>query len=500
MTDFSRNGVEFLRDGRGIYGLDFRMRASEQPTALVLRPDKIDEHRQTRFSHAVLQPVPLKPRIFRHSTERELADGLHRILFRESVRRAGLDPDKCSVEQQMDLKRDGWLRRKFYGNQAKAYRVTNALIRRLLDEASDHDAIRVARRYSGGYREDIYWLASKSRRLLQICGTFPIIARIAAQKDHYRDEEARTSAAEIIDAIERGASLRTVAKLAGAPFVMRAVPPRTIEEAYRVRSWFENNPHLINHMPKTARAARSWFCMLGHAGDVSSDFALWCAKRVPFDRLHEEVAHEIGNIGDWIQASYRAQADEAMQELIERLRDRVPAEYFERQPRTDRNGFGLVRRHFTPGMSLATVRSLSEEWHDAVADRQYSAENTPLPEPWAEPTEIGGYQIVPLATAQEIYHEGKAMRHCVADYVHRVLWGGHYIYSLRKDEKRLATIEVLGNGGTGVELGQVAGPCNQRVDRKTRRLIDKWFRSTKFTRPQPKRTEVADDRDDFLPF
>ena len=397
MTDFSRNGVEFLRDGRGIYGLDFRMLASEQPTALVLRPDKIDERRQTRFNRAVLQPVPLKPRIFRYSTERELAGGLHKTLFQQSARLDGMDPGTFGCDINGDLKKDERLRRKFYGTQAKAYRVTNALIRRLLDEASDHDAIRVARRYSSGNREDLYWLASKSRRLLQICGTFPIIARIAAQKDHYRDEEARTSAAEIIDAIERGVSLRTVAKLAGVPFVMRAVPPRAIEEACRVKSWFEHNPHLINHMPKTARAARSWFCMLGHAGDVSPDFALWCAKRVPFDRLHEEVAHEIRNIGDWVQASYQAQADEAMQELIERLRDRVPAEYFERQPRTIRNGFGLVRRHFTPGMSLATVRGLSEEWHDAVADRQYSAESTPLPKPWAEPAEIGGCQIVPLA-------------------------------------------------------------------------------------------------------
>ena len=166
------------------------------------------------------------------------------------------------------------------------------------------------------------------------------------------------------------------------------------------------------------------------------------------------------------------------------------------------NGYGLVRRHFTPSMSLATIRRLSEEWHDAVADRQYSAENAPLPEPWAKASDLGGRQIVPLATAQEIYHEGKAMRHCVGEYVQRVRWGNCYLYSLREGKRRLATIEVLADGASGVQLGQITGPSNQRLDRKTARLIDKWFRSTKFTRPGPKESKArqsSDDRiDDFI--
>ena len=493
----TRNGLEFLRDGRGIYGLDFRMKTSEQLTALIVRPDKFAENQRNRFSHSVLQPVPLKPRIFRYSTERKLADDLHKILFQQSARLDGMNPGRPG-DMEADLRKDTRLRHKFYGTQAKAYGITNALIRQLLDEAGDQDAIRVARQYGSGHREDIYWLASKSRRLRQICDTFPIIARIAAQKDHYGDEAARTSAAEIIDAIERGKPLRSVAQLAGVPFVMRAVPPRAVVEAYSARSWFERNPHLINHMPKSARAIRTWFEILNHVGDISPDFAEWCSKRMPFDCSYEEAAHEVRNIGDWVTASYNVQADRAIQRTIEDLRDRVPPKYFERQPTAVRNGFELVRRPFSPDMSLATVRCLSEEWHDALAGRQYSPQNTPLPEPWSEAAEAEKHQFVPIETALELYHEGKAMRHCVTTYAERVRWGDCYIYSMRKDEKRIATVEVVADGPTGVQLGQVAGPCNQRVDRKTQRRVEKWFRSTKFTRPVPKKSKVCIGPDDRI--
>ena len=220
----TRNGLELLRDGRGIYGLDFLMKASDSSTALVVRPDKIAERRQTGFSHSVLQPVPLKPRIFRYSTERKLADDLHKILFQQSARLDGMNPGRPG-DMEADLRKDARLRRKFFGTQAKAYAITNALIRQLLEGAGDQDAIRVARRYSGDRREDIYWLASKSRRLLQLCDTFPIVALLAASNSRHGDDGARMRAAEIVDAVEQGKPLRFVAGLAEAPFVMRTIPP-----------------------------------------------------------------------------------------------------------------------------------------------------------------------------------------------------------------------------------------------------------------------------------
>ncbi len=41
--DFKRNSLEFLRDGRGIYGLDFRMKRNDQSMALIIRPETFAE-------------------------------------------------------------------------------------------------------------------------------------------------------------------------------------------------------------------------------------------------------------------------------------------------------------------------------------------------------------------------------------------------------------------------------------------------------------------------
>ena len=183
---------------------------------------------------------------------------------------------------------------------------------------------------------------------------------------------------------------------------------------------FGRNPHLMNRMPSGGRAASAWFRMLSKAIRISPDFAEWCVRKIDFQPPYEESIIDVTNIGDWIEASYKKHVHAAVEGLAQRLEGEVPAQYVERRLRDVRSvpssGDRLVTRTFKRDMSARTVFQLSNDWHDAVADQQFSGDVLPFPRAWTPATEIGEYQIVPLETPRDLYCEGKAMHNCVTTF------------------------------------------------------------------------------------
>lgn len=78
-----------------------------------------------------------------------------------------------------------------------------------------------------------------------------------------------------------------------------------------------------------------------------------------------------------------------------------------------------------------------------------------------EMTTIDGMDVVPLRSGEALITEGALMRHCVSTYMRDILAARSCIYSLQKNGKRVATLE-LSSGGRPV-LKQLRGPCNARV-------------------------------------
>ena len=495
----SRNGLDFLRDNRGVYGLGFRMPLMQhgcpRSIEIIVRPDMLEPQGFGTRSSIALQPVPLRPQIFKYVIERDLANSLHRILFEQSSRLDGFDPG--DGPGTADLK-DERLRKKFYGCQAKAYRITNFLIGKLLVEAADARALRQARRFRLIGRGPIYFLATRSERLSQVCETFPFLAALVAAEIQESRAKPLLPYRPVVEAIEAGKSLRHVAGMAGVPYVMRAIPPLAATRAHKFCDMFRRNPHLIKRMPKGGRAASAWFEVLGRANDVSPDFAEWCAKKIEVRPPYEESTIDVSNIGDWVRTSYEKHVQAAIDDLARKLQDEVPAEYVRQRldgPFQSRDGVDLVTRTFRPDMSARTVHQLSEAWHDAVADQQFSGDVVPFPKAWAPAREISGYQIIPLETPLALYHEAKGMHNCVMTYGGSIRHGSCYLFSLQKDERRIATIEI-GVGSEGFHLAQFSGPCNQRVAKPIERIIQKWARTTKFEREEtPARAALPNGMD-----
>lgn len=70
--------------------------------------------------------------------------------------------------------------------------------------------------------------------------------------------------------------------------------------------------------------------------------------------------------------------------------------------------------------------------------------------------EAGGFTFVALRTVNDLAAEGRALRHCVLSYASQVLQGRSHIISIRKGDKRLATLELDADW----TVRQLRGPCN----------------------------------------
>jgi hypothetical protein len=152
----------------------------------------------------------------------------------------------------------------------------------------------------------------------------------------------------------------------------------------------------------------------------------------------------------------------------------------------------FVHRKFNADMSLATVTKLSADWHEAVAANM-TAPNSEFPEPWCPGGASGGFDIVPITNSANLYREGKLMHHCAGTYAGRVHSGDCYIFSVRKERARIATLQLV-RGEVGVAIGQLRGACNVKAPREALRAVTSWLRAQREFRFPASRP------DDDIPF
>lgn len=89
---------------------------------------------------------------------------------------------------------------------------------------------------------------------------------------------------------------------------------------------------------------------------------------------------------------------------------------------------------------------------------------------------VGGYEVVPLLTAKSLIEEGILMSHCVGSYVPYVAHGECKIYSLRRGEQRIATMEVsLGEASRLPRVTQIKGPHNATPAREIWDVATDWI-------------------------
>jgi hypothetical protein len=470
MSSAKTHPVELLRDGKGIYGIGVSKYAPTGylPKNLIVRRDRLQES-QT-YHQAVLQMITGG---FRYGMFTSMSEEHHRqVIHHAMLCRAGLpwpppqSPGSPNVQYwSSDCERQVRNRQIYHGLRLGSLSVVNRLIGQALEEAADPNALKLARRFRFRYRYQIYHAAALSSRMLQITAVFPALALAVfgfGGWSNRRPENVREHAARLIEA---GAPLKTIADLMRVPMAFRKIKPGAADLALYAVDAFHDQRLIHAYMPDSLPQMKLWLRCIGLAKECGPEFVEWVAKQSPtISGTPNEVVSLLRDLMDWVQACDRASVPQhVINAFLGDDRFRAP------------RGEQFVVRPFSPDMSFRTATELCNDWHEAVANNM-SGPRCEFPEPWCGPAEVHGYHIIPITNTAELYREGYALHHCVGTQGPRVQSGAAYFYSVRKNDERVATVELLRHRG-GVVIGQLRGACNCQPPKNIVRAIKSWLRS-----------------------
>jgi hypothetical protein len=446
--EYKSHPVDLLHDRKGIYGVGTTEGGSwpGRTLKIVLRSDRLlDEYDEEYWPSAALQMLTSNREVFRFCAE----GGLRGIIHDRMLHNAGICLDRTEKFWATNRNEEAKNRKLYHGLRVGSRRIVNTLIARALTEAADPEVLRQARRFVLGHRYPIYRAAAVSRRFLQLTDTFPVLAMAIIRSEGWKSLLAR-------QLVERGVSVKKIACVLDVPMALQRVKPGAAHLALEDGSdVLASNPDLIYaYMPESLSLMKFWLRKVMSAGQVDRDFARFAAKHLfTFGDTTEEITAWLINTADWVRACRRP----------------------------DDNVGRLVIRPFRANMSVKTVTKLSDQWHESVAKVE-SGPIYELPEPWVPGGNVDGFEIVPITNSVELYCEGCITHHCVGTYGERVTGGDCYIYSLRKDGQRLATLQLVKSGGR-VVFGQIEGPCNTTVSKAIELAARKWLKSHKPFQP-----------------
>jgi hypothetical protein len=196
--------VDLLSDSKGVYGIgivydDLIEEKRGCDKHLIFRPDVIAESAfPMENREALLQTLPNHRFIVTYEWK------LHEVMLDEALKR---NPRYQALKQEVEARqREGEVWPK--GDRAKLYRKIrwgqhkrqlinlNGMLKRLISEAAEPDALKLARRFHPLVRQNVYRGATISQHALQLIDVFPVLGLVIySPSDNWRD---RTS-----DAVKR---------------------------------------------------------------------------------------------------------------------------------------------------------------------------------------------------------------------------------------------------------------------------------------------------------
>jgi len=266
------------------------------------------------------------------------------------------------------------------------------------------------RRFRPEIRDGVAQLARRHVRLAELAQSFPaLLAALAWPRAGF---DARPAIRGVI----AGVPLPALAERAGVPLWLRKVKPEMIVAPLPELpdSAFVRH-RIVNHLPPQARYADHWLRGVADGNRwAHEDFALWCARAM----AGKEVIYNFRLLALWA--------------------------WFSGQPQT--RGHALIAHRWTPDIKLNAATKAAKAWRDRVDLELHLGERT-VDDLWYAPGEVDGYAFVPIRGALGVDAEAEAMRNCLRTYGENVATGFSRLWSVRKNDERVATLEIarLGN-------------------------------------------------------
>ena len=270
--------VDLLNDAKGIYGIgilydnliDDEIRCHKH---VILRSDVIAESAfPIKNREALLHSLP------KHSFMPTHEWTLHEIMLAETLKR---NPRYQELEQEAEAgRKEGgrWptaeraqLYRKIRWGQHKRQLINlNGMLKRLITEAAEPNALKLARRFHPLVRENIYRGAATSQRALQLIDAFPVLGMVIyCPADYWQDRTC-----DAVKMVECGARLNQIASFMDIPMWARKLKPA-------VAHWFSYVPEDLHcYLPEKTWEQRVWLRAFMSRRSDNPEFAYWIARNV----------------------------------------------------------------------------------------------------------------------------------------------------------------------------------------------------------------------------
>lgn len=263
--------------------------------------------------------------------------------------------------------------------------------------------------------------------------------------------------------VEAGVEINAVATFAGISAAPKELPSGAVGIVQAIIDGLlvENigNAELL-------RKLKLWILCVKRAQDLSPEFAHWVARHVlTIPGNSGQVQSRLFDIHYWVRTFLRKQVPphvfNAIAFAIEDP-DPYPDDKF-------------VDRPFDRNMTVKTVIKLTNAWHEALAGKMQTTYSD-FPAPWLPPTVMGPYTIAPILHCADLYREGHATRFWgIWNHTDKISAGTASFYSLRKNQDRVATLELVRKAET-VEVYEIYGFLDPQITTEVIAVVEPWLR------------------------
>lgn len=300
------------------------------------------------------------------------------------------------------------------------------------------------RRFHSSVRRRLRALTWDAPRVSDLLFTHPGAAFVLVAGD--RTPDGRGKALRLVKA---GVPLAEVDAVLDLPRWLRRLPPEAFVKPVRtLPGGTDFGRRIVHRIPGYASLAASWLERLTVCTEVcDSDMALWLASKTLCDECCTNN-RALRPLGAFVWFSQHS-------------------EHFAHR---------LIEEPWHSRMRFKTAVAAAHAWLArllfACCGDGGGADGS-----WYKERKSHGYRFRPLRTEAELEEEGKRMKHCVGGYTGRVIAGACLIYSIRRRNSRVATMEVVPVRGKerGAGIAQIKGERNATPDGDVFRAANAWL-------------------------
>jgi hypothetical protein len=296
-------------------------------------------------------------------------------------------------------------------------------------------------RFNARFQDDILACAQLSERIADLANTFPVL--MFALATEYGTLATRK---RVIRLALEGRPLAELAAALALPLCFRRIPPEALRNDLHPFAWSESaNRRLANHVPDDAKLAALWLQRVTFAARAGGEeFAVWIARQ---PGVLSNGGFELDDLLPLALHAWHSQFGEPPQQ---------------------------TRKRWSPRVGLDTAIERAIDWCvEQGATVLVMLDRRPAVETFE------GHTLHRLMTSEALREEGREMCNCAKDYAEEVTTGCTRLYSLRRDNERLATVSVeFGRHSQTCRIGQVKLAGNRNAPQPLRLLTERWLETT----------------------